>query len=30
MEAAVQGVIKFMGMSVCDSSDRVNVTEKMH
>ena len=26
----MQGVIKFMGMSVCDSSDRVNVTEKMH
>jgi coatomer protein complex subunit gamma len=30
METAVQGVIKFLGMTVCDNSDRVNVTEKVH
>jgi coatomer protein complex subunit gamma len=30
MEAAVQGVVKFMGMTVCEQSDIINVTEKMH
>ena len=30
MEAAVVGVTKFLGMTVCDGSDRVNVTEKVH
>ena len=30
MEAAVQGVTKFMGMSVCEGTERVNVTEKVH
>lgn len=30
METAVLGVIKFMGMAVCDGTDRVNVTEKVH
>ena len=30
MEEAVQGVIKFFGMSVCEGTDKVNVTEKVH
>jgi len=30
MEEAVSGVIKFFGMSVCEGTDKVNVTEKMH
>ena len=30
MESAVQGVIKFLGMYVCDGSDKINVTEKVH
>jgi hypothetical protein len=30
MEAAVVGVIKFLGMTVCEGTDRVNVTEKVH
>lgn len=30
MEDAVSGVSKFFGMSVCDGSDKVNVTEKVH
>lgn len=30
MEAAVQGVIKFLGMYVCDGSDKINVTDKTH
>ncbi len=30
MEAAVVGVAKFFGMSVCEGSDRVNITEKVH
>ena len=30
METAVQDVIKFLGMTVCDNSDRVNLTEKVH
>ena len=30
MESAVQGVIKFLGMAVCDQTDRINVTEKVH
>ena len=24
------GVIKFFGMSVCENSDKINVTEKFH
>ena len=30
METAVIGVTKFLGMSVCENTDRVNVTEKVH
>ena len=30
METAVLGVIKFLGMTVCEGTDRVNVTEKVH
>lgn len=31
MNAAVTGIIRFFGnMSVCDHSDKVNVTEKVH
>jgi len=30
MEEAVKGVIKFFGMSVCDGSDKVNITDKFH
>ena len=30
MEEAVSGAIKFFGMGVCDGSDKVNVTEKVH
>lgn len=30
MDEAVSGVIKFFGMSICESSDKVNVTEKVH
>ena len=30
MELAVQGVTKFLGMTVCEGTDRVNVTEKVH
>jgi hypothetical protein len=30
MEDAVQGVIRFFGLGVCEGSDRVNVTEKAH
>jgi len=30
MEEAVSGVIKFFGMSVCDGTDKINVTEKAH
>lgn len=30
MDEAVQGVLKFFNMSVCDASDKVNVTEKVH
>ena len=26
----MQGVIKFLGMYVCDASDKINVTEKVH
>ena len=30
MDEAVSGVIKFFGMSVCEGTDKVNVTEKVH
>jgi coatomer protein complex subunit gamma len=31
MNAAAAGVVKFLGnMSVCEGSDKVNVTEKVH
>lgn len=30
MEEAVQGVIKFFGMNVCEGTDKINVTEKFH
>jgi coatomer subunit gamma len=30
MEDAVEGVQKSFGMSVCDNSDKINVTEKAH
>ncbi len=30
METAVLGVVKFLGMTVCEGTDRVNVTEKVH
>ena len=30
MEDAVQGVIRFFGLGVCEGTDRVNVTEKVH
>lgn len=30
MEEAVSGVIKFFNMSVCDGTDKINVTEKVH
>jgi len=30
MDEAVTGVIKFFGMGVCEGTDKVNVTEKVH
>ena len=30
MDEAVAGVIRFFGMSVCEGTDKVNVTEKVH
>lgn len=30
MDEAVAGVIKFFGMSVCEGTDKINVTEKVH
>ena len=30
MQDAVQGVNKFFGMSACENTDKVNVTEKVH
>ena len=30
MEEAVSGVIKFFGLSVCEGTEKVNVTEKVH
>jgi hypothetical protein len=30
MDDAVSGVVKFFGMGVCDGSEKVNVTEKVH
>lgn len=30
MDEAVQGVVKFFNMSVCEGSDKINVTEKVH
>ena len=30
MDDAVNGVVKFFGMSTCDGTDKVNVTEKVH
>ena len=30
MDMAVAGVIKILGMSVCEGTERVNVTEKVH
>ena len=30
MEEAVKGIIKLFGMSVCENSDKINVTEKVH
>ena len=30
MEEAVQGVIRFFGLQVCEGTDKVNVTEKAH
>lgn len=30
MEEAVNGVIKFFGMGVCEGTEKVNVTEKVH
>lgn len=30
MEDAVHGIIKFFGMGVCEGTDKLNVTEKVH
>lgn len=30
MDQAVSGVIKFFNMGVCEGTDKVNVTEKVH
>jgi coatomer protein complex subunit gamma len=30
MEDAVEGVTRSMGMSVCDKSNTINVTDKVH
>jgi coatomer protein complex subunit gamma len=30
MDEAVQGVIRFFGMGVCEGTEKVNVTEKVH
>jgi len=30
MEDAVQGVVKFFGLGVCEGTERINVTEKVH
>ena len=30
MEEAVTGVIKCFGMSVCEGTEKINVTEKVH
>ena len=30
MDEAVQGVIKFFNMGVCDGTEKINVTEKVH
>jgi len=30
MEDAVQGAIRFFGMGVCEGTDKINVTEKVH
>jgi coatomer protein complex subunit gamma len=30
MDDAVNGVVKFFGMSVCEGTEKVNVTEKVH
>lgn len=30
MDEAVNGVVKFFGMSVCEGTEKVNVTEKVH
>ena len=30
MDEAVNGVVKFFGMGVCENTDKVNVTEKVH
>lgn len=30
MEDAVNGVTKFFGLSVCEGTEKVNVTEKVH
>jgi hypothetical protein len=30
MDDAVNGVVKFFGMGVCEGTDKINVTEKVH
>lgn len=30
MDEAVVGVVKCYGMSVCEGTDKINVTEKFH
>lgn len=30
MDEAVNGVIKFFGMSVCEGTEKISVTEKVH
>ena len=30
MEQAVAGVTRYLSMSVCEGTDRINVTEKFH
>jgi hypothetical protein len=30
MDEAVNGAIKFFGMTTCEGTDKVNVTEKVH
>jgi hypothetical protein len=30
MDEAVQGVLRFFGMGVCEGTEKINVTEKVH